>query len=212
MRLTWPLVCCCLILSCKKDPPTEVKPPAPALSPKEVAMEGEYHAIACGAVTAVWSGNAEALKNLPQPAPKTFGVESLRFKFADGSSKGFAPTGQVFFNDWRFEIFSPDCSAVALQLDHYGPYHLVKTEELRGYLEGRLKPVVVQALNEKDSMVHSDGWWSSAAVFEFTASCCGGAQVFQAPLKDGGSLQRVFDAPAAPKGLKRVASGYEVIP
>ena len=109
-------------------------------------------------------------------------MESLSFKFADGTSKGFAPQGQVFFNDWRFDIFSPDCSAVALQVDHYGPYHLVKTADLRGYLEGRVKPVSAQALNEKDSMVHSDGRWSSANVFEFTASCCGGAQVFQAAI------------------------------
>lgn len=210
MHLQWSLLCCCLLLACKKDPPAPVVK-APALSPREIAVEGEYHAIACGPVTAIWSGNAEALKNLPQPAPKTFGVESLRFKFADGTSKGFAPTGQVFFNDWRFEIFAPDCSTVALQIDHYGPYHLVKTEELRGYLEGRLKPVVVQALHEKDSLVHGDGRWASAALFEFTASCCGGAQVFQTALKDGGSLNRVFDAPAAPKGLRRVGSTYEVI-
>ena len=188
MRFQWPLLCCCLLLACKKDPPPK---PALALSPQEVSLEGEYHAIACGPVTAVWSGHAEALKDLPQPAPKTFGVESLRFKFADGTSKGFAPTGQMFFNDWRFEIFSPDCSALALQVDHYGPYHLVKTGELRGYLEGKSKPVVVQALNEKDAMVHSDGKWSSAGTFEFTASCCGSAQVFQAALSEGGSLKKV---------------------
>jgi hypothetical protein len=212
MRFQLSLLACCLLLACKKDPPAEVKPPAPKLSPQEVALEGEYHAIACGPVTAVWSGNADSLKDLPQPAPKTFGVESLRFKFADGTSKGFAPTGQVFFNDWRFEIFSPDCATVALQTDHYGPYHLVKTENLRGYLEGRLKPIVVQALNEKDSMVHSDGRWLSNDVYEFTASCCGGAQVFQTALKDQGSLNRVFDAPVAPKGLKRVGAKYEVIP
>lgn len=214
MRFLLSLVCCGSLLACKKDPPAEVaKAPvaAPALAPKEVPMDGAYHAIACGPVTAVWSGSADALKDLPQPAPKSFGVESLRFRFADGTSKGFAPTGQVFFNDWRFEIFAPDCSAVALQTDHYGPYHLVKLADLRGYLEGRLKPVHVQALNEKESMVHSEGRWVSAQRFEFTASCCGGAQVFQAALADG-SLERVFDAPSAPKGLKRVGSGYEVIP
>lgn len=209
MRFRWPLLCCCLLLACKKDPPAEVK--MPALTPREVALEGEYHAIACGAVTAIWSGSAEALKELPQPAPKTFGVESLRFKFADGTSKGFAPTGQVFFNDWRFEIFAPDCSTVALQIDHYGPYHLLKTEDLRGYLAGRVKPVVVQALHEKDALVHSDGRWLSNGVYEFTASCCGGAQVFDAAMKDSGSLTRVFDAPAAPKGLRRVGTRYEVI-
>jgi hypothetical protein len=207
MRLPWWLLCCGLWLACKKDPPAAV----PALSPRELAVESAYHAIACGPVTAIWSGNAQALAALPQPAPKSFGVESLAFKFADGSSKGFAPTGQVFFNDWRFDIFSPDCSAVALQIDHYGPYHLVKAGELRAYLEGRSKPVVVQALNGKDSMVHSDGRWASADSFEFVASCCGGAQAFKASLKDG-SLVKVFDAPAAPRGLERTGSGYEVVP
>ena len=174
-------------------------------------MVGAFHAVSCGAVTAVWSGSADALKDLAQPAPKSFGVESLAFKFADGSSKGFAPTGQVFFNDWRFDIFSADCTELALQVDHYGPYHLVKTADLRGYLEGKVQPVVVLALNGKEAMVHSEGRWSSPDAFEFIASCCGGAQVFRAAVKDG-ALTKVFDAPAAPKGLKRVASGYEVIP
>lgn len=210
MRSQWPFLCCLLLLACKKDPPAEVAKP-PALSPKELSVDGAFHALACGPVTAIWSGNADALKDLPQPAPKSFGVESLAFKFADGSSKGFAPTGQVFFNDWRFDIFAPDCSTLALQVDHYGPYHLVKAADLRGYLEGKVKPVVVHALNEQTSMVHSDGRWVTAEAFEFTASCCGGAQVFQASAKDG-ALKKVFDAPAAPKGLKRVGAGYEVIP
>lgn len=211
MRLLVSLVCCCSLLACKREPPVEAVKVAPALSPKEVSLEGAYHAISCGAVTAVWSGKADALKDLPQPAPKPFGVESLRFQFADGTSRGFAPTGQVFFSDWRFEIFAPDCSVVALQTDHYGPYHLVPTADLRGYLEGRLQPVVVQAQTGKDARVHSEGRWVSPEAFEFTASCCGGAQVFQAAAKDG-SLKKVFDAPAAPKGLQHLGSSYEVIP
>ena len=210
MRFPSFLLGCCLSFACKKEAPAVVA--APPLAPQEVTLAGAYHAVSCGPVTAVWSGNADALKDLPQPAPRAYGVESLSFKFADGTSKGFAPEGQVFFSDWRFDIFSPDCSAVALQVDHYGPYHLVKTAELRGYLEGRVKPVAAQALNEKDSMVHSDGRWSSTKVFEFTASCCGGAQVFHAALDQGGSLERVFDAPVAPKGLRRVGERYEVIP
>ena len=185
MRFLPFLLGCCLLLACKKEPVVVL------VTPQEVALAGAYHAVACSSVTAVWSGNADALKDLQQAAPKSFGVESLSFKFADGTSKGFAPTGQVFFNDWRFEIFSPDCSAVALQIDHYGPYHLVKTADLRGYLEGRVKPVAAQALNEKDAMVHSDGRWVSGKVFEFTASCCGGAQVFQAAIDQGGTLERV---------------------
>ncbi|MDP1823379.1 MAG: hypothetical protein Q8L48_09060 [Archangium sp.] len=210
MRSQWPFLCCLLLLACKKDPPAGLVKP-PALSPKELSVDGVFHALACGPVTALWSGNADALKDLPQPAPKSFGVESLSFKFSDGSSKGFAPTGQVFFNDWRFDIFAPDCSTLALQIDHYGPYHLVKTADLRGYLEGKVKPVVVHAPSEKTSMVHSDGRWVTPESFEFTASCCGGAQVFQASAKDG-ALKKVFDAPAAPKGLKRAGTGYEVLP
>lgn len=192
MRLTWSLFLCACLLACKKDPAPPAPPPVPAQAPKELALDGAYHAIACGPVTAVWSGSSASLEDLPtQPAPKAFGVESLAFRFADGSTKGFTPTGQLFFSDWRFDIFTPDCSAVALQVDHYGPYHLVKLAELRGYLEGRLRPVAVQALNEKDAMVHSEGHWVSSERFEFTASCCGGAQVFQAALKDGGSLTPV---------------------
>jgi hypothetical protein len=188
MRLLWLLAL--TLLACKKDEP----PKPPPLAPKEVSVEGAYHAVACGAVTAVWSGTDESLKDLPtQPAPKSFGVESLAFKFADGTQKNFAPTGQLFFDDWRFEIFAPDCSAVALQTDHYGPYHLVKTADLRGYLEGRIKPVVVQALNEQNAMVHAGGRWVSPEVFEFAASCCGVTQVFQAPLKDQGSITRISE-------------------
>lgn len=201
-----------LLSACKKEP-TPVTPPvvkAPALSPAEVTLEGAFHAVACGAVTAVWSGSAEALKELPQPAPKSFGVESLAFKFADGTSKGFAPTGQVFFNDWRFDVFSPDCSTVALLTDHYGPYHVVKTDQLRGYLEGKVKPVSVQALHEKESLVHADLAWRDGETFEFVASCCGGAQVFAAG-KDG-SLNRVLDVPSAPKGVRRVGTKWEAVP
>lgn len=197
-----------LFAACRKDAPPP-PPQAPALSPKEVAVEGAYHAIACGAVTAVWSGNADALKDLPQPAPKNFGVESLAFRFADGTSKGFAPTGQVFFSDWRFGIFSPDCSMVALLTDHYGPYHLVPTADLRGYLEGRVKPVVVQAKGEKETPVHGEATWVSPNELEFTASCCGGAEVFHA--KADGTLSSVFKAAEAPKGVRRGAGGWEVV-
>ncbi|MFZ5443100.1 MAG: hypothetical protein ACOZQL_24040 [Myxococcota bacterium] len=199
------------LAGCKKDAEPPPRPAAPALRPQEVSVEGAYHAVACGPVTAVWSGSADALKDLPQPAPKPFGVESLAFRFADGTSKGFAPTGQVFFNDWTFGIFAPDCSAVALQVDHYGPVHVVKLDQLRGYLEGRVKPVQVQALHEKDALVHSDLLWRDAASLEFVASCCGGAQAFRASVKDG-ALERLLDAPSAPKGLKRVNGKYEVVP
>lgn len=198
--------------ACKKDAPPAAPPPAPApkLAPAEVMVDGAYHAVACGAVTAVFSGNAEALQALPAnpPPPKSYGVESLAFRFADGSSKGFAPTGQLFFNDWRFDVFSPDCQWVALLTDHYGPYHLVKTADLAGYLAGKVKHVVVQAAGETAS-VHSDGAWTGDGAFEFFASCCGGAKVLKATT--AGAVTTVFEAAAAPNGLRRVRGGYEVV-
>jgi hypothetical protein len=208
------LVVLAVLAGCKKDSPPPAAPgaaPAPALRPAEVILDGAYHAMQCGPVTAVWSGSDAALKDLPQPAPKAFGVESLAFHFADGSKKGFAPTGQLFFSDWRFDLFSPDCQYVALLADHFGPYHLVKVGELRGYLEGKVKPVHVQALGEKEALVHADAAWGPGPSLEFSASCCGGAQVFRSDVKSG-SLERLLDAPAAPKGVRRMASGWEVVP
>ncbi|MEW6434893.1 MAG: hypothetical protein AB1730_25615 [Myxococcota bacterium] len=193
--------------ACKKEAPPAPPAPAPRLAPAEVAVDGAYHAVACGAVTAVFSGNAEALPANPPP-PKSYGVESLAFRFADGSSKGFAPTGQLFFSDWRFDIFSPDCEWVALLTDHYGPYHLVKTAELAGYLTGKVKPVVVRAAGETAS-VHSDGAWTGDGAFEFFASCCGGAKVLKATT--AGAVTTVFEATEAPNGLRRVRGGYEVV-
>lgn len=207
MRLFVSLVCCASLLACKKEQPV-IK--APAVTPVEVKLDGTFHAVSCGGVTAVWSGDPDVLQQQPN-APKSFGTESLAFRFIDGSTKGFAPTGQLFFSDWTFGIFSPDCSSVALQTDHYGPIHVVPVDQLRGYLEGRIKPTPVQALSEKDSLVHSDLRWISPTQFEFVASCCGGAQVFRASAKDG-SLERVFDAAAAPKGVRRGSNGWEVTP
>ncbi len=205
MRLL--LVAVLVLGGCKKD----AAPVAPALRPAEVPLEGTYHAVQCGPVTAVWSGSDEGLKGLVQPAPKVFGVESLAFRFADGFRRGFAPTGQLFFSDWRFEVFSPDCAYVALLADHYGPYHVVKVAELRGYLEGRVKPVHVQALGPEEALVHGDAAWGPGPSLEFSASCCGGAQVFRADLASG-SLTRLLDAPSAPRGVRRTAKGWEVVP
>ncbi|MEW5741856.1 MAG: hypothetical protein AB1938_23275 [Myxococcota bacterium] len=207
-RLALSLALCCALAGCKKDaPPT---PGAPRLSPAEVTVEGAYHAVACGPVTAVFAGNAEALKDLALdgPPPKSYGVESLAFRFADGSQKGFAPQGQLFFSDWRFDVFSSDCEWVALLTDHYGPYHLVRTSDLQGYLAGRVKPVVVQAKGPEAS-VHSDGAWRGDGAFEFFASCCGGAKVLKATTS--GELSTLFEAADAPRGLTRVRGGYEVV-
>ncbi|MFO0601340.1 MAG: hypothetical protein U0228_38885 [Myxococcaceae bacterium] len=198
-----------LLFSCKDKP---APPPAPVVRPAPVELVGAYHAVACGPVTAVWSGSAEMLKDLPQPAPKRFGVESLAFKFADGTSRGFTTQGQLFFNDWAFDVFSPDCATVVLLSDHYGPFHVVKTSELKDYLLGKVKPVVVAApaASGATASVHDSLTWVDASTFEFVASCCGGARAFRATT--AGEVKQVFEAASAPKGLRRMRAGYEVIP
>lgn len=115
---------------------------------------------------------------LHQP-PKSYGVEGLAFRLADGATRRFTAAGQLFFSDWRFEVFSRDCQWVALLVDHSGPYHLVRTAQLAGYLDGAVAPVVLQAKGEEAS-VHGDGRWTEDGRFEFTASCCGGAKALRA--------------------------------
>lgn len=209
MRVFVSFICCAMVLACKKEQPPA--PKAPPLAPAEVKLDGTYHAVACGPVTAVWSGDPEMLAQQAPNAPKSFGAESLAFRFVDGSTEGFAPTGQLFFSDWTFDVFSPDCSLVALQVDHYGPIHVVRVDQLRPYLDGRLEPVHVQALSGKESLVHGQLRWVSPTQLEFVATCCGGAQVFRANANDG-SLERLLEAPAAPNGVRRGANGWEVVP
>jgi hypothetical protein len=197
-----------VILSCSKQPP----PPAalPGLHPVEVALEGAYHAVRCGPVTAVFSGSAEALKGLPPPVPEAYGVESLAFRFADGSQKGFAPPGQLFFSDWQFDVFAPDCSAIALKVDHYGPIHLVRTDALLGYLQGKSPPLVLEVPKQPAAPVYGALRWVSASQLELVAEGGGGAEVFRATVQDGAaSLERVFALAEAPRGLRYGDAGWE---
>jgi len=163
------------------------------------------HAVACGEVVAEWHGAA------PEAGvPPEFGTEELRFRFADGRLLRFRPAGSLFFSDWSFDIFSPDCSTVALLQDHYGPYHLVPVSKLAEYLEGAHVSVAVNASGEEASVLTS-GRWLSPTMFEFFAMCCGGAQVFRADSR-GGVPERVFFAPRAPHGLRREGEGFVVVP
>jgi hypothetical protein len=188
------------VCSCAKPVP---------LHPNAVAVEGAFHAIACGPVTAVFSGNPDALQQLGPDAPRSYAVESLAFRFPDGVQRGFAPKGQLFFSDWSFELFSPDCSKVALQVDHYGPIHVVAREQLQAYLEGKSKPTVIDAPHATEAMVVGQLTWVSNEALEFVASAGGQAQALRAT---GATLEPRFPLTAAPHGLRRTPRGYELAP
>jgi hypothetical protein len=190
----------------KQDKPVD----APGLKPQVATVEGALHAVACGEVTAVFSGSPSA--DLPPGSPKSFATESLAFRFGDGASVGFAPKGQLFFSDWSFDVFSPDCAYVALQVDHYGPVHVVKVAQLREYLAGKAAPTEVQAPKQADAPVVGQVQWVSASELDLVASAGGGAEALRARVTPSLEVRRVFFAANAPKGLKRVPTGYEVVP
>ncbi|MBL8923743.1 MAG: hypothetical protein JNJ54_33115 [Myxococcaceae bacterium] len=210
LRLALVLAACALP-SCKKDP---LEPSAPAIArpagatPTEVPLTGAYHAVKCGAVTASWTGSAADLEGLAaegRPAPKTYGVTGLSFLLADGSRREFTPSGELAFSDWSFDIFSPDCSRVALLQDRSGPFTVLATKDLATFSN----PKAFKAPGEPAS-VHGQWRWTGPSSFEFVASCCGGARVLSGDAAADAPLTQVFEAASAPSGLLRGAKGWEV--
>jgi len=207
MRFTVVLVAAVALTGCKKAPEAPVAPEAPAApAPVEVKVDGTLHAVRCGDVTAEWLGTAPEA-----PAPKSFGVESLRFRFKDGAVKPFKPAGALEFSDWSFEVFSPDCAYTVLLVDRFGPYQSVKTSALAEYLDGG-GAVVELRHADSTARVHSGAHFVSPRELEYQASCCGGVEVVRAAVDDAARQSVVFSAPEAPKGIRRTATGYEVVP
>lgn len=203
----------CLLAACKKEPPAEptpkpveLRPSAP--TPTEVSLDGAYHAVRCGDVTATWSGSADDLKELPTegaPVPKRFGVKGLTFVFTDGTAHPFTPSGELAFSDWSFDIFSPDCSRVALLQDRFGPYTVLATKDLKAFAN----PTPVRA-EGAEAAVHGQWRWTGPSTFEFVASAGGGARVLSGEVTKPAALTMVFEAPSAPAGVRPTAAGWEV--
>jgi tetratricopeptide (TPR) repeat protein len=132
------------------------------------------------AIKTVTSGDVSAHfgGRKPDDGPLRFGVESLWFTFAgDDRAYPFQPKGELFFSDWRFDIFSPDGKRVLLLQDHYGPYHVMQTARLKDYLKGRAGPDDVVGRIPKPgeaAAVHSDGRWASDKEIHYVVACCGG--------------------------------------
>jgi hypothetical protein len=134
---------------------------------------GEIHAVTIHGLTAHFGGRKSPVE---VDAPLEYNVEALWFTFeGDWRSYVFKPTGELFFTDWSFDLFSPDGAHVLLPQSHYGPYHVVATDRLKNYLIGCVKPnyVVTKRGRRIDpATVHSDGHWISAREIQFTVACC----------------------------------------
>jgi hypothetical protein len=211
MRLV--LVAVVALAACRKEappapPPAPVAPALKGPRPTEVVRAGVYHAVQCGDVTAVFGGSEEDLKELAvdgRPVPKTYGVRALSFVFADGREVPFTPRGELAFSDWSFDVFSPDCSRVALLEDRYGPYAVRLTKDFSA------KAREFKAPGETAS-VHGGFHWTGPSSFEFVASCCGGSRVYAGDSEAGTPLREVFTAERAPSGIRPTATGWEVAP
>jgi hypothetical protein len=192
-----------------KQAAVEVKAAPPKVAPTEVALAGAYHAVKCGDVTAVWSGSADELKDLAvdgKPAPKSYGVTGLTFRFADGKEHAFTPSGSLNFDDWSFDIFSPDCSRVSLLQDRFGPFTIIATKDLATFANAL--PVIVEG---STASVHGQWTWTGPESFEFVASCCGGALVMGGKAVAPITLEKRYEASSAPSGIRRAANGWEVV-
>lgn len=150
-----------------------------------------YHTARCGDVTAVWSGASE-----PE-APKSYGVTGLSFVDGSGRARPFEPTGDLYFVDWSFDIFSPDCSRVAVLQSHWGPFTVFATADV----VAGANPVTVQVDGATASVLGQ--WrWTGSSTFEFVASCCGGARVYAGDVAAPGALDLVYEASSAPSGVE----------
>ncbi len=202
------------VVACKKsEAPVEPKPAAVEVkvaaakaTPTEVALAGAYHAVKCGDVTAVWSGSADDLPTGDQRAPKSYGVTGLTFRFADGKEHAFTPSGSLNFDDWSFDIFSPDCSRVSLLQDRFGPFTIIATKDLATFANAL--PVIVEG---STASVHAQWTWTGPESFEFVASCCGGARVMGGKAVAPITLEKRYEASSAPSGIRRAANGWEVV-
>ena len=186
---------CLALAACKKEPPPVPAPPPLPKTPTVVKTDGTLHAVQCGAVVAEWMGEAQ-------------GVTSLRFRLADGKTQDFQPAGSLEVADWTFDIFSSDCARLALAQDHFGPYHVVKLDGLKAYLEGGSPEAIVEKKGEGGAqMVHSDFRWVGNDRVAFVAAGGGGAEAFEASVAAPEKLERTYFAGNAPKGIHRLADG-----
>jgi hypothetical protein len=131
----------------------------------------ELLAVRSGAITAHFGGERP-----PPGTPVEYGISTLWFTFAgDTHTYAFKPTGELYFSDWRSDVFSPDGAHVLLLQDRFGPYHVVATQRLKDFLMGSSGPdhmVTKSVPSHEPAMIHSDGHWVSSREISFVVSCC----------------------------------------
>ncbi len=150
----------------------------------QTRLPRELHKVSIGKVTTHFGGvRDKSMRDMPLE----FSVAQLWFTFrGDRKRYVFRPRGELFFSDWRFDIFSPEGRRVLLLQDRFGPYHVVSVDKLRAYLERKIDPdqVLTGAAPAASSPagVHDDGRWTLSDTIEFKFTCCGETSIKQVKL------------------------------
>jgi hypothetical protein len=145
--------------------------------------EMEIHRITIkdNSITAIWIGDDPNTDPDLSGMPLEYGVHKVFFEFLNGNEKIlFKPTGELFFSDWSFNIFSQNYKYVILLQGHFGPYHIIPIENLRDYLSGKItqfETVSGQQTLDDPGAVHGEIKWLSFDTIKFRAFCCGGSIV-----------------------------------
>ncbi len=127
--------------------------------------------VSAGPVAAYFYGEDVA------PMPREFGVKKLTFRFADEPRElTFVPEGDLFFSDWRFDIFSPDMRHVLLLQSRFGPYHVVRSDRLKAYLKGTRPPDHIIEATEIGA-IHSEAKFIDNRTVEYRRTCCGRSEL-----------------------------------
>lgn len=121
-----------------------------------------------GSVTAVFQGEAPPAD---LKVPLVFGTTGLFFTFeGEKTAYRFEPKGELNFSDWTFDVFSPDGKRVLLLQDRFGPYHVVRVDRLKAYLQGKAAPdevVLAPVKAGEAALVHANARWVSPTEFTY---------------------------------------------
>ncbi len=120
-----------------------------AEAPSEILAERT-----CGPFRILWKGSRP-----PEEFPPRYGTTTLELLGADGSTWVWPHASELFFSDWSYEPCSPDGRYVALLSDHYGPIHIVATENLGRYFAGERPMAAVSGVTGPTAHVHSELRW-----------------------------------------------------
>lgn len=85
----------------------------------------------------------------------------------------YIPEGNLYFDDWCLNFWSSKGSYAYFAQDHYGPIHIVKTNNIMKYISKQKQPYRIVHDDKKPARVHKFLGWDSDGTFKYSSACCG---------------------------------------